>query len=75
MLNEFNTAVAAEGLKSISEGCKQIAEVCHSEFTKGNVEDAQIILSYLSTVAGTAKILGDLLAKKGAKIDTKAGDF
>lgn len=75
MLNEFNTAVAAEGLKSISEGCKSLSEVCDSEYKKGNITEAQMILDLLSVVATATKGISDIIQQIGAKIDTKAGDF
>ncbi len=75
MLNEFNTAIAAEGLKSISEGCKSLSEVCKSEYKKGNVTDSQMILDLLSVVATATKGIGDIIVQIGAKIDTKAADL
>lgn len=75
MLNEFNTAIAAEGLKSIAEGCKIISEACHSEYVQGNVKDAQTILDQLTVVATSTQALSEIIRTIGAKIDTKAGDF
>lgn len=76
MLNEFNTAVAAEGVKMIAEGCKTITSVLESsDFRKIDSIKAQMIIYHLGNIAQSNGALVKIITDIGAKIDTKAGDF
>lgn len=75
MLNEFNTAIAAEGIKMIAEGCKILSEVCDTEHKEGSKEDAKLMIFWLSEIALANSVISRLIELAGSKIDTKAGDF
>lgn len=75
MLNEFNTAIMAEGIKMIAEGCKAITTVLEDMDGKSDVIEMHYILYQLQSIAQSNECISNTLKDIGAKIDTKAGDF
>jgi hypothetical protein len=73
-LNEFNTAIMAEGVKMIAEGCKAITTVLDGMETKSE-DELMHILNRLQVVAQSNSAIAKILQGISAEIDTKAADL
>ena len=73
-LNEFNTAIMAEGVKMIAEGCKTITTVLEGMENKSE-DELMHILNRLQIIAQSNSAIARMLQGISAEIDTKAGDF
>lgn len=73
-LNEFNTAIMAEGVKMIAEGCKTITTVLEGMDGKSEIIEMHLILFQLQSIAQSNEAIAKTLQEIGAEIDTKAID-